>query len=57
MKDIDEIGSNNRIKSQISVTPVDWAQILNYLKASQFRVGLLFNFGSAQTLEKKRVII
>ena len=45
------------LKAQSALTAVDWAQILNYLKASQFRVGLLFNFGSAATLETKRVIM
>ena len=45
------------IKSETMLIPVDWAQILNYLKASQFRVGLLFNFGSERDLEKKRMIL
>ncbi len=45
------------IKAQSSLTPVDWAQLLNYMKASQFRVGLLFNFGSSGRLEQKRMII
>lgn len=45
------------IKSQTALTGVDWAQLMNYLKASEFRVGLLFNFGCATTLEKKRMII
>ncbi|MGQ0542045.1 MAG: GxxExxY protein [Blastocatellia bacterium] len=45
------------IKAVVSLTPIDWAQLLNYMKASQFRVGLLFNFGSAGRLEQKRMII
>jgi GxxExxY protein len=45
------------IKSQTALIGVDWAQLLNYMKASSYRVGLLFNFGSEQTLEKKRLII
>jgi len=45
------------IKSRSALIGVDWAQLLNYLKASQFRVGLLFNFGSAGTLENKRLVI
>ena len=45
------------LKSASSLTPVDWAQVMNYLKASQFRAGLLFNFGSARDLEKKRLVI
>jgi GxxExxY protein len=32
-------------------------QILNYLKATGMRVGLLFNFGSAVKLEWKRYVI
>lgn len=45
------------IKGQTALVAVDWAQSLNYLKASQYRDGLLFNFGSARNLEKKRMII
>lgn len=45
------------IKALSALTPVDWAQLLNYMKASQFRVGLLFNFGSSGCLEQKRMII
>jgi GxxExxY protein len=33
------------IKAVASLSPVDWSQIMNYLKASGLRVGLLFNFG------------
>ncbi len=35
----------------------DEAQILNYLKATGKRVGLLFNFGSPVRLEWKRYVI
>lgn len=45
------------IKALTSLTAVDSAQLLNYLKASQLRVGLLFNFGSVGRLEHKRMII
>ena len=45
------------IKAQSALTGIDWAQLLNYLKASGYRVGLLFNFGSANTFEKKRLIV
>lgn len=45
------------IKAQTALTAVDLSQLLNYMKASGFRVGLLFNFGSAECLEKKRMII
>lgn len=45
------------IKAVTSLTPVDWAQLLNYMKASGFRVGLLFNFGSHSKLEYKRMVV
>ncbi|MEO6334824.1 MAG: GxxExxY protein [Pyrinomonadaceae bacterium] len=45
------------IKAQTALIGVDWAQLLNYMKASSYRVGLLFNFGSERTLEKKRLVI
>lgn len=45
------------IKAITAMTPVDWSQIMNYLKASKLRVGLLFNFGSLGSLEKKRIVI
>jgi GxxExxY protein len=45
------------IKSQNQLTPHEWSQLINYLKVSKLRLGLLFNFGSAGRLEYKRVII
>jgi GxxExxY protein len=33
------------------------AQLINYLKATKMRVGLLINFGSAGKLERKRFIL
>ena len=45
------------IKAVSALSPVDWAQLLNYMKASGFRVGLLFNFGSHGRLEYKRLVI
>ena len=45
------------IKAQTCLTGIDWSQLMNYMKASGYRVGLLFNFGSNVTLEKKRVVI
>ncbi len=45
------------LKAQSALIPVDLAQLLNYMKASKFRVGLLFNFGNSVDLEKKRVVI
>ena len=45
------------IKALSALTPVDWAQLMNYLKASRLRVGLLFNFGSVPRMEHRRIII
>lgn len=38
------------------LTRKEEAQLLNYLKASKFRLGLLINFGSDAPLEWKRII-
>jgi len=43
-------------KSQHTLTDIDRAQLINYLKASGLRVGVLVNFGSYPTLEWKRII-
>lgn len=45
------------IKAISRLSPVDWSQIMNYLKASRLRVGLLFNFGSQGKMEMKRIVI
>lgn len=45
------------IKALTALSLVDWSQIMNYLKASRLRVGLLFNFGSVGRPEVKRVVI
>lgn len=45
------------IKAITSLSPVDWAQIVNYLKASKLRVGLLFNFGGQPRMEFKRIVV
>ena len=44
------------LKSVSQLTEIEQAQILNYLKATGFRVGLLINFGSVGKLEWKRFI-
>lgn len=45
------------IKAITALSQIDWSQIMNYLKASGLRVGLLFNFGSCGRLETKRIVI
>jgi len=44
------------IKATSGLTEVEEAQLLNYLKATKMRVGLLLNFG-AKSLEVKRRIL
>lgn len=44
------------IKAADELTGRDEAQLLNYLKATGFRVGLLINFGSHGRLEWKRFV-
>jgi|ERR1044071_3034196 GxxExxY protein len=39
------------------LTNIEVAQLINYLKATQFHVGLLLNFGSRGKLEWKRYVI
>ena len=43
------------IKAENHLTGVDEAQLLNYLKASGFKVGVLINFGS-KSMEWKRIV-
>lgn len=45
------------LKAQTALLLIDWPQVINYLKASKLRVGLLFNFGYLRFLEKKRLIV
>ncbi len=42
-------------KSQVCLTDIDVAQTINYLKATQYSLGLLINFGG-KSLETKRLI-
>lgn len=44
------------IKHQKNLTDLDTAQILNYLKATKKRIGMLINFGNKQKLEWKRYV-
>lgn len=45
------------IKALNQLSPADSSQLINYLKVSNCRVGLLFNFGSHGKLEWKRFVI
>ena len=45
------------IKACEGLTGRDEGQIINYMKATHMRVGLLFNFGSQAKLEWKRYVI
>ena len=44
------------LKSAAALTEIDEAQLLNYLRATSHRVGLLINFGSTGKLEWKRMV-
>jgi len=39
------------------LTKIEEAQIINYLKATEMKVGILINFGSNEKLEWKRFIL
>jgi GxxExxY protein len=43
------------LKASKALTEIDEAQLLNYLKGTGFRVGLLLNFGAASLEHKRRV--
>jgi GxxExxY protein len=43
------------LKAIKNLTDIEMAQVLNYLKATGLKIGLLFNFG-AKSLEYKRII-
>jgi GxxExxY protein len=44
------------LKASDGLTDADTAQVLNYLKATKNRIGLLLNFGTP-SLQKRRVIL
>ena len=44
------------LKGVNSLTDIHYAQVLNYLKATGKRIGLLVNFG-AKSLEYKRIVL
>jgi len=45
------------IKSISQLASREWSQVINYLKVSGLRIGLLFDFGSDGGLEQKRMIV
>lgn len=45
------------LKAVKQLTDEHWAQLMNYLKATGKTVGYLLNFGNAQKLEWKRVVV
>lgn len=48
---------NVELKVADRLTNIEVAQLINYLKVTKMRVGLLFNFGSRGQLEWKRYVI
>ena len=45
------------IKVVPSLTNIEFAQLINYMKITRKRVGILVNFGSRPKLEWKRIVI
>ncbi len=45
------------LKAIEKLTPREEAQILNYLRAANIKVGLLINFGAHPKLEYKRIVL
>jgi GxxExxY protein len=45
------------IKAIESLSPADQAQILNYMNAAQLTTGILINFGTAKSLQWRRLIL
>lgn len=45
------------LKAIERLSPVEYAKMKNYLKGTKFQLGVLLNFGAADSLESKRVIL
>ena len=55
----DLIVENNvivELKATLGLTEIEEAQLLNYLKATKMRVGLLLNFGKTSLDVKRRIL-
>ena len=44
------------LKAQKILTSIDEAQLINYLKATNLKVGLLFNFGARSLQQVRRIV-
>jgi len=44
------------IKAMDHLTPREYSQVINYLKATGFQVGVIINFGSEKEMQWKRLI-
>ena len=44
------------IKAIDHLTPREYSQVINYLKATDFKLGVLINFGAEKEMEWKRVV-
>lgn len=43
------------IKAVSKLSPENYAQVMNYLKATNYQLGLLFNFGHYPLLQQERI--
>ena len=44
------------IKAMAALSDIEAAQVINYIKATGFELGILINFGNAEKLEHKRFV-
>ena len=45
------------LKSVVSISKIHQAQVLNYLKATDYKLGLIINFGTHPKVEVKRIVL